>query len=96
MDIKICCEWCGKVIKSVKTFEAVRDAQQKKQDICPLCQKKVMLFERFLHNQKEAYKKSLDRITKEFKDEFREKIAKGDFSDVHTDTRDVGRKTKNV
>jgi len=92
MQIKICCEWCGKIMKTVNSFEAVRDAQQKGEDKCKTCQKKIGAIDRFLTREREEAKRRLDLVTKELRENFRQKMNKGDLDGE--DLQNVGAKNK--
>jgi hypothetical protein len=81
MKIKIMCEWCGNTIATVNTFEKVRDAQQKGQNTCRVCQKKVAKVDTYFNNARQKLDSRMDLLIKEIKNEFKAGLQKGDFDD---------------
>ena len=93
MKINILCEWCGKVMKTVGTFEAVRDAQQKGEEICKTCRRKVGKIDAYFDSVKSRLDGKMDLIIKELKGDFKKSLQKGDF-DGGENIQDVGNKRK--
>jgi uncharacterized Zn finger protein (UPF0148 family) len=93
MKINLMCEWCGKVMKTVTTFEKVRDAQQKGEEICPTCVKKVEKMDTYFAGARQKYDARIDGLIREMKDDFKATLQKGDFGDGE-DIQDVGSEDK--
>ena len=93
MKIKIMCEWCNRTIKTVNTFEKVRDAQQKGEDRCPACLKNVEKLERFFVTIRKTYEGKVELLIREMREDLKKKLNKGDF-DGGEDIQDVGSKDK--
>ena len=95
MKIKLICEWCDKVMKTVSTFEKVRDAQQKGETVCSTCLKKVAKVEGYFATLRQKYESRVDGLIKELKKDFRAGLRKGDFDDGKN-LQDVGRTNKDT
>jgi hypothetical protein len=93
MNIKIMCDWCGKTMKTVTSFEAVRDTQQKGDTICKTCRQRVGKIDRYFESVRDRLTGKMDLIVKELKRDFQKSLQKGDF-DGREDIQDVGNKGK--
>jgi hypothetical protein len=93
MKCKIMCEWCGNTMKTVTSFEAVRDAQQRGEDICKICRRKVAKVDTYFENMKAKCNAQIDTAVKELKAEFKQTLQKGDF-DGGENIQDMGSKDK--
>lgn len=93
MNIKIMCDWCGTTVKTVNSFEKVRDAQQTGDTICQKCRKKVAKIDNWFATAKDRYGKELEMLINKLRTEFRQNVQKGEF-DVGKDLQDVGGESK--
>jgi len=93
MRIQLICDWCGKVMKTVSSFEKVRDAQQMGENTCSTCNKKVEKIDRYLANIKNSYESRVDVLIKELKEDFKAGLQKGDF-DGGANIQNVGSEDK--
>jgi uncharacterized Zn finger protein (UPF0148 family) len=80
-------------MKTVNTFEKVRDAQQTGNTVCPTCLKKVEKIELFFVTVRKTYENKIEALVREMRDDFKEILKKGDF-DGGEDIQDVGNKGK--
>ena len=90
MIIRLVCEWCGRIMKTVNSFEKVRDAQQEGEDICPTCLKKVAKMDNYFANAKQQYENRIDNLIKEIKEDFKTGLQKGDFDNEGVENTDSG------
>ena len=86
------CEWCDKTMKTVTSFEKVRDAQQKGEDNCKKCEKRVETVERFFVTIRKTYEGKVNSLINQMRDDFKEKLKGGNLDGE--DIQDMGAEDK--
>jgi hypothetical protein len=76
-------------MKTVTSFEAVRDVQQKGDTVCKTCKRKVEKIDSYFSSIKNRLDSKMDMTVKELREEFKKSIREGDFN-AGENIQDVG------